>query len=263
MVTVSFNLRSPVVVFSTTVVSTPVIASALLRLLCLRLGNGRQRAMCWFLLLLLPCSQFFLLHFSLSASLAEIWVSSTLSSSRACSAALLTARHVRRRPRAVRMCGPLSTRIHQTFLHHVMCPFDTSFSSCIEVASFFASTHFSCVVISSSPSCPLWASTSLSSPHVLSLRARFLPRWFLTRQLLLPCLFTVSSLVSFSFSCSFFFPSASCCLSLSVSCSSSSFLRRPHSLRPSDLSCLYLLFFALLLTFRRLFLSGIRNGLGV
>ena len=48
-------------------------------------------------------------------------------SSRACSAALLAARHVRRRPRAVRKCGPLSTRTHQAFLHHVMCLFDTSF----------------------------------------------------------------------------------------------------------------------------------------
>ena len=55
------------------------------------------------------------------------------------------------------------TRIHHTFFHHVMCLFDTSFSSCIEFASFLASTHSFCVVVSSSPSCPSWASTPLSS----------------------------------------------------------------------------------------------------
>ena len=59
--------------------------------------------------------------------------------------------------------SPLSTRMHHAFFHQIMCPFDTSFSSCIEFASFFASTHFSCVAVSSSPSCPSWASTSLSS----------------------------------------------------------------------------------------------------
>ena len=103
----------------------------------------------------------FLPHFSPSASSAKLWVSSTLSSSRACSAALLAARQIRRRPRAVRMC-PLSTRIHHAFLHHVMCLFDTSFSSYIEFVSVFASTHFSCVVTSFASSCPAWASTSLS-----------------------------------------------------------------------------------------------------
>ena len=41
---------------------------------------------------------------------------------------------------------------------HVMCLFDTSFSSCIEFVSFCSSTHFSCVVIASSLSCPSWAS---------------------------------------------------------------------------------------------------------
>ena len=112
--------------------------------------------------LFLPCSHVFLLHFSLSVSLAGLWASSTLSSSRACSAALLATRQVRRRSRAVRMCGLLSTRIHQAFLHHVMCLFDTSFSSCVEFTSFLASTHSFYVVISSSPSCPFWASTSLS-----------------------------------------------------------------------------------------------------
>ena len=29
-------------------------------------------------------------------------------------------RQIRRRPLAVRMCGPLSTRLHQAFFHHVM-----------------------------------------------------------------------------------------------------------------------------------------------
>ena len=85
------------------------------------------------------------LPFSPSASSA-IWVSSTQPLSRACSAALLAARQIRRRSRAVRMCGPVSTRIHQAFLHHVMCLFDKSFSSCVEFAFFFASTHSSCLL---------------------------------------------------------------------------------------------------------------------
>ena len=106
-------------------------------------------------------SPFLLPHVPPSASSAGLRVSSTLSSSRACSTALLAARQIRRRPHAVRVCGPLSTRIH-AFFHHVMCLFDTSFS-CIEFVSFFAPTHFSCVVTSYSPSCPFWASTSLSS----------------------------------------------------------------------------------------------------
>ena len=50
--------------------------------------------------------------------------------------------------------GPLSTRIHQAFRHHVMSLFDTSFSSCIEFV-FFTSTHSSCVVISPFPCCTL------------------------------------------------------------------------------------------------------------
>ena len=94
---------------------------------------------------------------------AELWVSSTLSSSRACSAALLAARQIRRRPRAVHMCGPPSIRIHHAFRHHVRCLFDSPISSCNEFVFFFASTHSSCFVISSFPSCPSWASTSLSS----------------------------------------------------------------------------------------------------
>ena len=105
----------------------------------------------------------FLLHVSPSASSARLWVSLTLSSSRACSAALLAARQIRRRPRALRMCGPLSTRIHHAFFRHVMCLFDTSLSSYIEFISFFASTHLSCVVTSFASSCPSWASISLSS----------------------------------------------------------------------------------------------------
>ena len=54
-------------------------------------------------LLVLPCSHFFLPRFSPSASSARLRVSSTLSSWLACSAALLAARQIRRRPRAVRM----------------------------------------------------------------------------------------------------------------------------------------------------------------
>ena len=110
-----------------------------------------------------PCSPFFLPPVSPSASSAKLWVSPTPSLSRACSAALLAARQIRGRPRAVRMCGPLSTRIHHAFFHHVMCLFDTSLSSYIEFVSFFASTHFSCVVTSFASSCPSWASISLSS----------------------------------------------------------------------------------------------------
>ena len=92
---------------------------------------------------------------------ADVWTFSVCSSSRTSSAALVAARHVRRRPRAVRNCGPLSTRIHQAFLHHVPCLFDTLFTSCIEFVSFFfASTHSSCVVVSPS-SCSPWACTSL------------------------------------------------------------------------------------------------------
>ena len=58
--------------------------------------------------------------------------------------------------------GRCPIRTHQAFRHHVMCLFDTSFSSCVEF-SFLASTHFSCVVTSFTSSCPSWASTSLSS----------------------------------------------------------------------------------------------------
>ena len=154
-----------------TVATVRVTASVLLRLLLLlllgllRLRSGRQ-SMCRVLLsslLVLPWFHFFLPHVFPSASSARLWVSSTLSSSRACSAALLAARRVRRRPRAVRRCGPLSTRIHRGFFHHVMCLFDTSLSSCIEFVSFFSSTLSSCLVISSLPSYPSCALTLLSS----------------------------------------------------------------------------------------------------
>ena len=112
------------------------------------------------------CSVFlFFLFFPISPPLHLRQNCGSLSSSRACSAALLAARQIRRRPRAVRMCGPLSTRIHQAFFHHVICIFDTSFSSCIEFTSFLGSTHSFCVVVSSSSSCPFCSSTSLSSLH--------------------------------------------------------------------------------------------------
>ena len=94
----------------------------------------------------LPClvclSVCLLPHFSRSASSARRWASPAPSSSRACSAALLAARQTRRLPLALRMCGPLSTRIHHALCHHVMCLFDTWHSSCTEFA-------FSC--------CPPWA----------------------------------------------------------------------------------------------------------
>ena len=54
----------------------------------------------------------------------------TRSASPACSAAL-AARHVRR----PHVC-PLSIRTHQAFLHHLMCLFNTSCSSCTEFVSF-------------------------------------------------------------------------------------------------------------------------------
>ena len=99
----------------------------LLLMLLLRLRlHGRRSTMCrvFSLHCLVVLSLLsFLPHFSSSASSARLRVSSTLSSSRACSAALLAARQIRRRPRAVRMCGPLSTRINHAF-HHDMCLLD-------------------------------------------------------------------------------------------------------------------------------------------
>ena len=140
LLTVSFNLRSTVVVYCKRIAA--VAAAAVVVGGFVSFAVGKWKTTCRVLLaslLVLPCSHFFLL-LSLFPLPLRLWVSLTLSSSRACSVALLAACHVRRRPRAVRMCGPLSTRIHQTFLHHVLCLFDTSFSSCVEFASFFAST---------------------------------------------------------------------------------------------------------------------------
>ena len=141
-----------------------ITANALLRLLLLlllglllRLRGGRRRAVCCFfsprrsLLPFLSPPCLLLCLFGKALGLSDPVIVSSLS------------RQIRLRPRAVRMCGPLSTRIHHAFFHHVMCLFDTSLSSYIEFVSFFASTHFSCVVTSFASSCPSWASTSLSS----------------------------------------------------------------------------------------------------
>ena len=146
---------------------TLVIASALLRLL--------QRLLRWRLLLLLwllvasgllgaRC-----LHCSVSFSLfCPPPPPQTPTGSLLCRAisraALLPARHVRRWPRAVRMCGPFSTRIH-SFRYHVMCLFDTWLSTCSEFSSFF-SFFFSFALLPRVHSSLLlpspWASTSLS-----------------------------------------------------------------------------------------------------
>ena len=109
LVTVSFNLRSPVVVCCKRIAAVAAAVFAV----------GRWKTTCRVLLAslpVLPCSHFFL-HLSLFPLPLRLWVSLTLSSSRTGSAALLAARHVRQGPRAVRMCGPLSTRIHQAVLH--------------------------------------------------------------------------------------------------------------------------------------------------
>ena len=93
-------------------------------------------------------------HLCLSLSPSSPWVSPTHSSWQACSAACLAARQILRRPLAVRMCGPLLTRTHHAFCHHVMCLFDTWLSLCSE---------FSFLCSYSSLSRPPCASTSLSS----------------------------------------------------------------------------------------------------
>ena len=101
---------------------------------------------------------------SLSFYLSRLahWVSSVTRISRA---APVAARHACRRPRAVRRCGPLSTRTHQDFCHHVMCLFDTWFFSCIEfVPSPSSSTLPSRVVPSPSSSCSTSASIFLAPP---------------------------------------------------------------------------------------------------
>ena len=112
--TVSFNLRTPVVASSATTysVTESALVRSLLQLLllllrlwlwCLRLGSGRRCAVLLSFLPVVPCS-----HFSLSPP-------ATCSDSRASRAALVAARHTRRRPRAVRRCVPLSTRTHHAF----------------------------------------------------------------------------------------------------------------------------------------------------
>ena len=111
--------------------------------------------------------------FSRSASSARGRASPAPSSSRACSAALLAARQTRRLPLALRMCGPLSTRIHHALCHHVMCLFDTWHSSCTEFA-------FSC--------CPPGPSPRPRAPPGLSLRYRAPPgpQLLFLAQLVLP-----------------------------------------------------------------------------
>ena len=106
-------------------------------------------------------------HFSHFASSARHRISSTMSPSRAHSAALLAARQTRRRPLALRMLDPSSIRIHHAFLHHVMCLFDThcfhkidsvlSFTLLLN-AFFFRSISYLFTFLFSPP----WASTSLS-----------------------------------------------------------------------------------------------------
>ena len=95
-----------------------------------------------------------------SLSLSSHQVSPTQFPSRTCSAACLAARQVLRRPLALRMCGPLSTRIHHALCHHVMCLFDTWHSSGSEFTS---------------SSCSPWAFTTPSCPPGLSLRFRAPP----------------------------------------------------------------------------------------
>ena len=96
------------------------VAGLLLGCCCCAAAVVKWKTMCRVLLSLLfvvPCS-----HFSLSPL-------SVCSVSRVSRATLVAPRHARRRPGVVRRCGPLSTRIHQTFRLQVMCLFDTSFSS--------------------------------------------------------------------------------------------------------------------------------------
>ena len=166
LVTVSVNLRTPVVVSSTTVVrchksgvvqclgvrhhivvrarnqGTYVQVDVVQQLqLLLRVLSLLQRLLLLLLLLRLHCcpgtQRWWLMFGPLQSVLPRAFPPQPWW--------LL---HVGRRPGAVRRCGPLFARIHQAL-------FDTSFSSCIEfVSSSFPSTHSSCVVISTSPSCP-------------------------------------------------------------------------------------------------------------
>ena len=122
----------------------------LLRFRCL--GNGRQRVKCCFLFSpfsLAPISPFLPLRPVLSRALPArlLWLLATPFDGLSPSAGEVHCPY-----------GPTKRLCHQ-----VMCLFDTWLSSCIEFVSFFTSTQFSCVVISSSPSCPSWAWTSLSS----------------------------------------------------------------------------------------------------
>ena len=117
--------------------------------------------------------------FCLSASSATTRVSPTQLPLRTCSAACLAARQVLRRPLALRMCGPWSTRIHKALCHHVMCLFDTWHSSCTEFTS------------SSCPPSPLGLNYSLllSSLHLSTHFSLAPPElWRLLRSLLLSCL---------------------------------------------------------------------------
>ena len=277
-----------------------IAAAAAAVVVAVALVVGKWKTPCRMLLsslLVLPCSRFFLPHFSASASSAELWVSLALSSSRACSAALMAAHQIRRRPRAVRMCGPpsirihhrccrvvavgkttcsvllsflpmfpcshfslsppatlsvsrvsraalvaarhtlrrpravrkcgpLSTRTHLASFHHAMCLFDTSLSSCIEFVSLFASTHSSCLVISSFPSCPSWASTLPSlllslSLSCLSFSLLLSSHFFLSRLALVPVVSHSSIPLALALLLSL--PSFSCSSSASVSLSPPSF----------------------------------------
>ena len=113
------------------------------------------------------CCHFWQVKDGLSASSAPSRVSPTQLPLRTCSAACMAARQVLRRPLALRMCGPLSTRIHHASCHHVMCLFDTWHSSGNEFASSSCSPW-----AFTSPSCPSWAFTSLScapGPQLLCL----------------------------------------------------------------------------------------------
>ena len=135
MVTVSFNLKTPVVASSATagycrvrVAAAAVVATVAVVVVAVALafcGRCSTRCRVFSLPCLICLSVCLFSHFSRSASSARRRASPAPSSSRACSAALLAARQTRRLPLALRMCGPLSTRIHHALCHHVMCLFDT------------------------------------------------------------------------------------------------------------------------------------------
>ena len=121
--------------------------------------------------------------FCLCASSTPSRVSPTQLPLRTCSAACLAARQVLRRPLALRMCGPWSTRIHHAFCHHVMCLFDTWHSSCTEFTSSSCPplglnfslllSSLSSLLLSSGASCALssYASCARASPRPLALAA--------------------------------------------------------------------------------------------